>query len=65
MSAYQYNDGFANTIIPTFGVLMAALGVAGVGYEKWLKFMLPLFLRWVAIGTIMIGISAAVGWVGF
>ncbi|MFW6029945.1 MAG: YfcC family protein [Halanaerobiales bacterium] len=65
VSAYQYGDGFANTIIPTSGVLMAALGVAGVGYEKWLKFMLPLFLRWVAIGTIMIGISAAVGWVGF
>src|SRR6056297_3333161 len=65
VSAYQYGDGFANTIIPTSGVLMAALGVAGVGYEKWLKFMMPLFLRWVAVGTVVIGISAAVGWVGF
>lgn len=65
VSAYQYGDGFANTIIPTSGVLMAALGVAGVGYEKWLKFMMPLFLKWVGIGTAVIGISAAVGWVGF
>lgn len=65
VSAYQYGDGFANTIIPTSGVLMAALGVAGVGYEKWLKFMIPLFLKWVAVGTVVIGISAAVGWVGF
>lgn len=52
--AFQYGDGFSNCIIPTSGVLMAALGVARVPFEKWLKFMLPLFLIWVLIGCIAI-----------
>ena len=48
--AYQYGDGFSNCIIPTSGVLMAALGVARVPFEKWLKFMMPLFLIWTLVG---------------
>ena len=47
---YQYGDGLSNTIIPTSGVLMAALGVARVPFEKWLKFMMPLFLIWTLVG---------------
>lgn len=62
VSAYQYGDGFSNTIIPTSGVLMAALGVAKIPYEKWLKFMLPLFGLWVLIGTISIIVATAIGW---
>lgn len=52
--AYQYGDGFSNCIIPTSGVLMASLGVAKVPFQKWLKFMLPLFLVWVLIGAIAV-----------
>ncbi len=62
VSAYQYGDGFSNTIIPTSGVLMAALGVAKVPYEKWLKYMLPLFGLWVLIGSITLGIATLIGW---
>ena len=61
VSAYQYGDGFSNTIIPTSGVLMAALGVAKIPYEKWVKFMLPLFGLWVLIGTISIIVATAIG----
>lgn len=60
--AYQFGDGFSNTIIPTSGVLMAVIGVAKVPYEKWLKFMLPLFGIWVAIGSIAIIIGTLIGW---
>ncbi|MBQ8563068.1 MAG: YfcC family protein [Firmicutes bacterium] len=52
--AYQYGDGFSNCIIPTSGVLMASLGVAKVPFEKWLKFMLPLFFIWTLIGCIAV-----------
>lgn len=62
VSAYQYGDGFSNTIIPTSGVLMAALGVAKVPYEKWLKYMLPLFGIWVLIGSIAIAFATMIGW---
>jgi uncharacterized ion transporter superfamily protein YfcC len=37
-------DGFSNMIIPTNGVLMASLAIAGVPFDKWVKFVWPLFL---------------------
>ncbi len=62
VSAYQYGDGFSNIIIPTSGVLMAILGLAKVPYEKWLKFVMPLFLMWTGIGAISIIIGVLIGW---
>ena len=59
--AYQYGDGFSNCIIPTSGVLMAALGVAKVPFDKWLKFMLPLFLIWVGIGCVAVATGVLIG----
>ncbi|MBR3211917.1 MAG: AbgT family transporter, partial [Firmicutes bacterium] len=58
--AFQYGDGFSNSIIPTSGVLMAALGVAKVPFDKWVKFMWPLFLAWTIIGCIAIAIAVAI-----
>ena len=52
--AFIFGDGISNSIIPTSGVLMASIGVAGVPYEKWFKFMLPLFLILTLLaGTIL------------
>lgn len=42
--AFTSGDGFSNMIIPTSGILMAVLGISQVSYEKWFKFILPLFL---------------------
>lgn len=42
--AFTAGDGFSNIIIPTNGVLMAMLGIGGVPFEKWFRFILPLFL---------------------
>ena len=53
--AFVFGDGFSNSIIPTSGVLMASIGIAGVPYEKWFKFMLPLSL----IATVMGGVILA------
>ncbi|GAA0735919.1 YfcC family protein [Clostridium oceanicum] len=62
VSAYQYGDGFSNIIIPTSGVLMAALGVAKVPYEKWLKFVAPIFLIWSSIGVVVMVVATLIGW---
>jgi len=40
---------FVSIIIPTNGVLMAMLGMAGIPLEKWLRFVLPLFLIMMSI----------------
>ncbi|MGB3779924.1 MAG: hypothetical protein WA960_16295 [Tunicatimonas sp.] len=41
--AFVFGDGFTNLIIPTNGVLMAMLGIAGVPFDKWFRFALPVF----------------------
>ena len=42
--AFVLGDGFSNILIPTNGELMAILGIALVPFEKWFRFVLPLFL---------------------
>jgi len=60
--AYVSGDGFSNMVIPTNGVLMAILGIAMVPFEKWFKFVIPLFI----ILSILAGVflMAAV-WIGY
>lgn len=39
---FQLGDGFSNTIFPTSGILIASLGLAGIPYSKWVKWVLPI-----------------------
>jgi len=55
--AFQFGDGFTNVISPTSGYFMAALAIAGIRWEVWAKWMLPLFLIWSAIGAVLVSIS--------
>ncbi len=59
--AYQYGDGLSNLIFPTNGTLMACLGVAGVGYGKWMKWMIPLFVLWSVIIMISLTVGVMIG----
>ena len=43
--AFQIGDGFTNMIIPTNPILMGILGIAGVSYASWFRFILPLVLK--------------------
>jgi uncharacterized ion transporter superfamily protein YfcC len=43
--AFQFGDGFTNMITPTSGVLIGALGIAKIPYEKWVKWIIP-FMRY-------------------
>ena len=60
--AFVFGDGFSNLIIPTNGVLMAMLGIAGIPFAKWFRFVLPLFfaLMLLAIATMIFAI-----WIGY
>jgi len=59
--AFTCGDGFSNTIIPTSGVLMAMLALAKISYEKWLRFMFPLFLILMTISGIFLAIGVVTG----
>lgn len=52
--AFQFGDGFTNMITPTSGVLIAALGVARVPYQKWFKWVWKFILLLIIIGGLLL-----------
>jgi uncharacterized ion transporter superfamily protein YfcC len=60
--AFQFGDGFANLVVPTNVVLMAILGVAGVPYDRWMRFAWPLFLKLMAAGALALVLAVRIGY---
>jgi uncharacterized ion transporter superfamily protein YfcC len=58
VTAYQSANGLVNLINPTFAVVMGALAIGKVPYQRWLRFMWPLLL--ILTVLIMGGLSMAV-----
>ena len=50
--AFQLGDGFSKSVLPMSSSLMGYLAVSKIPYSKWLKFMMPLFLIWTALGCL-------------
>lgn len=56
VQAFLFGDGLMNIIIPTNAVLMGMLGVAGIPYDRWLRFIAPLVLKLLlAAALILVG----------
>lgn len=64
VSAFCWGDGLSNLLWPTVGVTVGALGIANVSYDKWLKFILPLFMLWTVIVCVFLFVLANIGWTG-
>ncbi|MCI5688701.1 SLC13 family permease [Anaerovoracaceae bacterium 42-11] len=60
--AYQMGDGLSNIIIPTGGIMMAALSLAKIPYEKWARWILPVFLLQVLAGVIIMVVASVIGY---
>ncbi len=60
--AFTCGDGFSNMVIPTSGILMAMLGVARVPYDRWLRFVLPLFVQLILLSALFLAIGV---WIGY
>ena len=52
--AFQFGDGFSNMIIPTSGVTMGVLSLAGIPWEKWARWILPLEVIFLITGLILL-----------
>jgi uncharacterized ion transporter superfamily protein YfcC len=59
--AYQYGAGLCELITPTNGALMAMLAAAGVRYEEWLRFVLPLYGLLLLLALAALGAAVAIG----
>lgn len=58
--AFQFGDGFTNSIIPTSSELLAYLTIAGIPYTKWVKFIWPLMTAWIIIGAVLLMVANAI-----
>lgn len=59
--AFQYGDAISNSIIPTSASLMGYLAVAGIPYERWVKFIWKLILIWSGIALIGLVFAVLLG----
>ncbi|MBP6871798.1 MAG: YfcC family protein [Bacteroidales bacterium] len=52
--AFQFGDGFTNMITPTSGVLIGALGVARIPYDRWFRWVWPIILIFFILGFLLL-----------
>ncbi len=57
VNTYQYGMGLFAIINPT-GLILASLAIVKIGFDKWLKFVLPLVVILILVSMIMLTISA-------
>jgi uncharacterized ion transporter superfamily protein YfcC len=62
--AFQLGDGLFNMIIPTSGVTMGVLAIAGIPFEKWFRWMLPLSIAYFVLALLLL-VPPTLGWVHF
>ena len=59
---FHYGDGFTNLVVPTLGSLMGCIAVSKVPFEKYLKWVMPLCLIWIAIGFVSVTIAVMINY---
>ena len=60
--AYQYGAVLADLYIPTNGALMAVIAIAGIPFNKWIRFVVTPLLMVMALGACAIFVAVAVGY---
>jgi len=60
--AFQFGDGFSNILIPTQYVLIGILAMAGIPYDRWLRFILPLMIKIAIAGSLALVVAVLIGY---
>ena len=60
--AYQFGDGFSNILVPTQAVIVGALAMAGIPYDRWVRFILPFMVKIWILGSIALAVAV---WIGY
>lgn len=55
--AFQFGDGISNMVIPTSGVLLAGLAIAGIPFSKWFRWVFPYFLIQTGLAIVLLVIA--------
>ena len=60
--AFQFGDGFSNILVPTQAVIVGALAMAAIPYDRWLRFILPFMVKIWIVGSIALVVAV---WIGY
>lgn len=60
--AFQIGDGFTNMISPTSGGTLAMLALAGVSYDRWVRFFFPVVIKAFLVSWIFLAIAVLINW---
>jgi uncharacterized ion transporter superfamily protein YfcC len=52
--AFQFGEGWINPILPTSGVTMGVLGLAGIPWERWFRWMLPVQIYFLILALVLL-----------
>jgi uncharacterized ion transporter superfamily protein YfcC len=52
--AFQFGDGWINPILPTSGVTMGVLGLAGIPWDRWFRWMIPAQIFFFALALLLL-----------
>ena len=63
--AFQFGDGFTNMITPTSPVLIGALGIARIPYDRWVKWILPFMAVLILLGWLLLVPTVLMSLTGF
>ena len=59
---FLFGNGITNMLTPTSGTLLAYLATAQVGWVEWARFIFRLWLIYIAIAVVLLGIAIAIGY---
>ena len=60
--AFQFGDGFSNILIPTQYVLIGILAMAGIPYDRWLRFVMPFMVKVAITGSLALVVAVLIGY---
>ncbi|MDE0755749.1 MAG: TIGR00366 family protein [Woeseiaceae bacterium] len=60
--AFQFGDGFSNILIPTQYVLIGILAMAGIPYDRWLRFIWPFMVKVAIVGSLALVVAVLIGY---
>lgn len=55
--AFQFGEGWINPILPTSGVTMGVLGLAGIPWDRWFRWMLPAQLYFFVLALLLLAVA--------
>lgn len=62
VSAYCFGEAIGNPLFPTAALIMGICGIAGVKYDKWLKFCVPLTAILCVVAIVFLIVAQLLGW---